>query len=293
MPDPDHPPYRPGRSRFDRADETARLWDRPAGDGIYRRRIVVRRHDGHVVTGAMEDDFHHFHVEVTHDGSRVTRVDSRAERGPWTTCADAVEPLRLLAGVELSTSPTVLRERDARSNCTHLFDLAGLAITHAARTRPGADSSAERRHDLRAARRYDLSVDEAAAARPDGSRTATLWVDGALRLRWDFDDDGIVAPAEWTPAPLRAGFLKWAAARLDHETAESAIVLRRGLDISKGRDLDLDEVGVAAELADFTAPVCHSLAPGIADHAVRIRGSARDFTEQPELLLGDLPVADS
>ena len=62
MAEPVAPPRRL-QAPFDRRDVTPRQGDRLWGDGIYRRRILVRT-DGDSTTGELEDDFHHFAFAV-------------------------------------------------------------------------------------------------------------------------------------------------------------------------------------------------------------------------------------
>ncbi|NDH84724.1 MAG: hypothetical protein EBY65_07635, partial [Acidimicrobiia bacterium] len=146
----------------------------------------------------------------------------------------------------------------------------GLVVAHAAR------STTERRF-------------EAEVTDPDehGDRTARLWVDGDLRIEWAMRQRDIVGPDRWTGAPLWSGFMGWALAELDDATAEAAIVLRRAVDISRGRMQDLDDYRSNAELAGFMTGICHAFTPENNERGVRLVGSARDFTDQPELLLAD------
>ena len=219
--------------------------------------------------GDLEDDFHRFGLTLHHDGERVTAVEGDAERFPWTTCPSAVEPLRSVAGARISRRLTELGEHvAARSNCTHLFDLAGLAIAHAARAAAGT-------------RQYDVAI-------PDRTRTLTspqLERDGEVVLRWDLDGTTITGPAPYDGIALRAGFLAWAEATLDDEEAEAAIVLRRACDISFGRSMDLDVYDTAADLGDIMLGTCHSFQPGTIEVGLRNKGQTRDFSSDADLLL--------
>ncbi len=261
---------------FDRRDHAPRLWDRPVEGGTFRRRIVVREIDDRSATGELEDDFHHFRVDLHHDGVTVLGIDGSGMRGPWTTCMDAGEPLRAIEGLALSTHPTVLAGADARSNCTHLFDLAGLVITHAARGLDGHDG---------ADRRYDIAITDDET----GARRVTLWRDGAATLLWQLRDGEIGWPDEWVGAPLRARFIPWACDRFagDDDAAEAAIVLRRAIDISRGRAMDLDCMETAEPLLSMMDGICHSMTAANAPVAIRSKGSARDFSDHAALLLGD------
>jgi hypothetical protein len=221
------------------------------------------------VRGDLEDDFHRFGLTLHHDGACVTAVEGDAERFPWTTCPSAVEPLRSVAGAPISRRLTELGEHvAARSNCTHLFDLAGLAIAHVARAAAGT-------------RRYDANI-------PDRSGAATspqLERDGELVLRWQLEGTTITGPPPYDGIALRSGFLAWAEETLDNEEAEAAIVLRRACDISFGRAMDLDVYESAADLGEIMLGTCHSFQPGTIEVALRNRGQTRDFSSDADLLL--------
>ncbi|MEM7140600.1 MAG: DUF2889 domain-containing protein [Actinomycetota bacterium] len=264
-------PARDVRDPFDRADETPRAATRPWGEGVYRRRIHLRL-DGRHASGELEDDFHHFRMELDHDDAEVTAVSGSGVRAPWTMCLTAGEPIQAVVGTALRTGPLALGALDARANCTHLFDLTGLVVTHAAR---GVDGD----------RVYDMAIDDPDPA--SARRHARLWRDDELVLHWHLEDRIVLSPAEWTDAPLWSGFIPWADRHLDDDIGEAAVALRRACDISRGRASDLDEMESAAALGDLMSGICHSFQPGNAAVALRNRGSGRDFTERPELLLAD------
>ena len=90
---------------------------------------------------------------------------------------------------------------------------------------------------------------------------------------------GLDTPSVWR------GFLAWAEANLDSETAEAAIVLRRALHIAHGRIKDLDVHETGAELLPMMSGTCYTFTPGRADVAVRMKGSTRDFSERAEEML--------
>ncbi|MEM9463813.1 MAG: DUF2889 domain-containing protein [Actinomycetota bacterium] len=258
------------RPRFDRREETSRAGERPWGDGVYRRRIDLRRVAPNRIVGELEDDFHHFAVAVEHDDTMVTGVSAEGIRHPWDVCAEADRPIQTIVGVRLADRPSVLGTLDARANCTHLFDLAGLAVAHAARA---VDE-----------RRFEAEVTDPDG---DGARLARLWVDDAPALEWQLRQREVVGPDRWRGVPLWKGFMRWALAELGTPTAEAAIVLRRAIDISRGRMQDLDDYRSNAELAGFMTGVCHAFTPENRERGVRLTGSARDFTDRPELLLAD------
>jgi hypothetical protein len=238
--------------------------------GVYRRRIRLAA-DGLSVTADLEDDFHRFGVDLVHDGEKVISVRGRARRFPWTTCAAAVEPLAALEGMPLSTDATAAGAwADPRANCTHLFDLAGLAVAHAA---------SGREH-----RQYDVEVPDRDV---EGGWTTQprLWRNGELVLSWALRHLTIEAPHPFAGVALRGAFMRWARDALDPDTAEAAIVLRRACEISYGRLQDLDGYDVAADLGDVMLGTCHTFQPGTMEVGIRRKGSGRDFSDAPDGLL--------
>ncbi len=205
---------------------------------------------------------------LRHDGEHVSEVDGEAIRYPWTTCPGAVEPLRALMGMPLARSATAARSHtDVRMNCTHLFDLAGLAVAHAAAGRE--------------VRQYDATVPD----RRHGRTRAVLHRDGEPCLEWELDRQTITAPEPFAGVALRGSFLAWVQETFaDEDMAEAAGVLRRACEISFGRGVDLDAVGRASELGEMVVGSCHSFQPGTIDQAVRVKGTTLDFSvASPEL----------
>ena len=236
----------------------------------YRRRITLTTPGAGVVVSSLVDDFHHFVVTLRHDGERVTEVEAESRRWPWSTCPGAAEPLRRLAGMPLGHRFTGAASwTDPKQNCTHQFDAACHAITHAAWGRD--------------ARVYDVEIPM--RDWETGRTRARLWVDGDLRLAWDISWEGIADPVPpFDAAPWKGGFMRWADATLDPEPAEDAITLRRCCDIGMGRGMDLDGFANAKVLPVSMAGVCHTMQPGIVEHAERHVGSIRDFAAHPERL---------
>jgi hypothetical protein len=103
------------------------------GNGVFRRRIRLRADAGRV-TVELEDGNHGFRLRLHHDGHTVTGIDADTLRHPFGTCAEAVLPLREFVGHRLAAGAKSLRERlDPGAHCTHLFDMAMLAVHHASR----------------------------------------------------------------------------------------------------------------------------------------------------------------
>lgn len=247
----------------------------PYGEGIYRRRIVLQQPSATTVRADLEDDFHRFGLTLKHDGRRVVSINAEGSRYPWSTCPSAAGPLRALESMVLSrTLGAVTKIADPRANCTHLFDLAMLAIMHAA---------AGRR-----TRRYDVTCPDWKQERS----VVTLDVDEQRALTWEIHEHDITAPAPFAGQKIAAGaFLRWARTELDDETAERAFVLWRGCMISWGRVMNLDDTQRASELLSWTGGNCYSFLPEIAPDGYRQQGSRLDFSDAASALLPGLGAA--
>jgi hypothetical protein len=234
--------------------------------GALRRRIGIATRPGEA-RAVVEDDFHNFRVTVRHGAGVVTQAFAGAPRHPTALCPQASDRLGELVGMALNpSSGEALRHTDARQQCTHMIDLAGLAVAAAARGL--------------ARRTYDIEVTD-----PDdtGSR-ARLRRDGELVLDWAVRRGLITEPPPFAGRHVGTGFTAWAAEALEPDLAEAALVLRRGVFIAGGRGVDLDAPGRT------TGPIggCWVWQPERAAQAKRIVGSTLDFTDRPAALtLGD------
>jgi hypothetical protein len=227
------------------------------------------------VEGGLEDDFHHFAVRVEHDGAVVTLVQATSHRWPWTTCPDAAGPLHSLEGMELSTRCLAVgKAADPKLNCTHMFDLAGLCVAHAARGGPVGTT-----------RQYDIEIP--AEVRRGESAHVTCVQDGELAHEWHLDKWKLRGPEPFADAPWRGGFFRWADEAFEPEKSEAIIVLRRACDIGLGRGMDLDAVDRSEELGDQMAGVCYSMQPTQIAVGLRNKGTIKDFDADPDALLAD------
>ncbi len=238
-------------------------------DGALRRRIELVSRAGPDGQGearaAIEDDFHHFRVDIRHDGHQVTHATAAALRFPYTACPEATGQLALLNGMPLSTvANSVTRQTDARIHCTHMLDLAGLAVATAARAIPR--------------RRYDCTVPD----RVDGGTRPSLMRDGRPLLDWDVRGDVIVGPSPYAGREIRAGFAGWALKTLGEDEAEAALVLRRAVTISIGRINEHDQWRHARSTG-----FCYSQQPERAQQAVTIGGSVINWPDAEGLCAAD------
>jgi len=228
------------------------------GRGAYRRQIRLISESG-AVRGELEDDFHHFRAVMRHRGGKVSRLEGQGVRVPWTTCPDALAALEQLEGRALSRSlRTLARGIDRQSQCTHVFDLATLAITH-------ASSGSQRRS-------YDISIPD----RIHGHTRAWLGRDAQEFLCWELDDYVIAAPEPFQGRSIvDRSFGAWAESELDCDRAEAALVLRRACFISLGRRYDFARVEDAASFGAVIGSACYTFSPQAVERARPIHESAR------------------
>lgn len=216
---------------------------------------------------ALEDDFHHFRVTIQHDGAQVTGVSSTSPRTPYSLCPAAGARLAELVGMALTTDlPSVIRHTDARLQCTHQYDLAAIGITAAARGT--------------AARRYDITIPDAA----DGHTLAQLQRDGETMLEWGVAEYTITSPPPYAGLGLGAGFTDWVDRTLSADEAEAALILRRGVFISRGRGM---AAFLDAQPRALPQGGCWVKQPGNAELARREIGSTLDFSGRSAALTRD------
>ena len=223
-------------------------------DGAYEGRAVV------------EDDFHHFRVGVIVRDGHVASTYTQSPRAPTRLCPAAGSQLKLIEGMPLERASTAVHAyTDARHQCTHMFDLAGLVVAAIARRTPG--------------RAYEAEVEDEESDKP---RMARLWRDGKLVYEWELENTGrIKSPPPFSGRSLGGGYTGWARETFSEEDAEAALVLRRAVFISGGRNIDLDDP------ARRTGPVggCWVFQPERMDNAIRNVGSTQDFTDRRDDLL--------
>jgi hypothetical protein len=241
--------------------------------GPCARRVIDLQSSGNSVVAWLEDDFHHFGIEMHHDGSKVTGIEGQAARFPRDTCPGALGVLEKIVGMPLDKRSAALGEyTNMRMQCTHLYDLAGLAIAHAA---CGRDH-----------RRYEAMVPDRElvdfAPRDSlvrGTTRPELFRDGERIMNWEVDGDIITGPEKYTGTSLGRGFRAWTET-LTVDEAEAAHVLRRATMVALGRMVDLQ--ALSADAVKWTEGVCYSFQPEVALHSSRTEGMTRDFSDQAQ-----------
>lgn len=138
----------------------------------FRRRIKILPEKGSV-TAALEDDIHSMAVTLHHDGNLISAVTPQMVRWPWLNCPGAK------AVLEQTFTGMPIRSEDPREakklNCTHLYDLAELAMTHAFDAGPTV---------------YDITVSDPV----EGHSRSELLKNGELCLAFDLIDDVVQVP---------------------------------------------------------------------------------------------------
>ena len=244
----------------------------PRGRVVFRRSIALESRGGEV-RGELADDFHHFAVRVVHDGERAVAVEGEDVRVPWTTCPGAIEPLRRMVGAPVSDRILeVFKHTRPREQCTHLHDLACLALTHAAR--------GESR------RRYDVALPD----RVQNATEAVLRCDGRDLLRWRLRGNRVerATPPIFDGLPLAISpFLDFLLDELRDlpAMAEAAWILQRAIFVGGGRRHDFEGLREAKDFAALLGAACHTFAPERVGDAKRVGDNLRDFSDTPERLL--------
>lgn len=188
------------------------------GQGIYRRRIRMSASAGEVRADLL-DDYHDMACTVRHDGMVVAAIEADIRRAPFSTCPGAVAAVEELVGISLRPSRRHLYgEGRPQRNCTHVFDLAAFAISHA------ANAEGERVLDFIVPDLVELGA----------------WVearlDGIAIHRWKVGyNEGIVAPAEYAGRGMFGGFARWAESKFEGLALELALHLQKAIFVARGR----------------------------------------------------------
>jgi hypothetical protein len=238
----------------------------------YRRRIRITTAPGKA-RADIEDDAHRYGVALVHDGARVTAIRGEGLRTPWTLCIEAARLVDRLVGMPLTSDPAAIyKYTDGTQQCTHAFDVAGLAIAHACRGT--------------ARREYDIDVPYP-VMEPNARKTVTVLRDGTPALQWTVEGGMIIAPEPFAGRNL-GEVVRWARRALtDPDDYEAVVVARRATYISGVKTQDLDQRVSAADGGQSMGR-CWVFQPERAAVSWRIRGNTRDFTSSAAPMLADL-----
>lgn len=235
-------------------DQPLTLSDQTQPASGFWRRIRLLPSPG-VIRAGLEDDFHCFLMEMTHSYSEITALETRSERIPWSTCADAGAFLaKEIVGQPLS----VVAEFDPHNHCTHLFELAVLCAAHA--------------NDLEPTQ-FDVRVPD----RIMGRTSPVLQKNGRDALYWHLNGTLIEGPYNWTGRDLRE-LSKWKYL-LNTTNREHAMLLRRAVHLSGGRHSQHLNIERASDRGPSRMGACFTYQMPRALNALRVPDWIRDFSQ--------------
>ena len=234
-------------------------------DNAFHRKIGLRCRQ-RLVEGEICDNMHHFRVWLRHDGIKVLEIGAQAIRYPWSTCPQAGTELEELVGMPLDeSSTTVGRFAKATQHCTHLFDMAGLMVAHAAHNREPWE--------------YHCRISEAGP----GQQLATLTRNGEPLLNWHVNKGVIESEPPYQGVELERQFIQWAEQNLGFEEVDAALILRRALKIASARFVDLSAFEHAGKLS--IPAYCYSLQSHRANQARSLKGMTVRYDKRTDEML--------
>lgn len=218
------------------------------------REITLRASEGRV-DAEVVDNVHHFVITIYHDGVQVTRVKGNAIRVPWTACPGAIGQLSMLVGTPVGASARV--RVDQTQQCTHMLDLARLAIAQIPRG---------------GTRRYlaDIAYDEQRVL-----VMARLERDRQIVLDWALKDGVVISSGPFEGHDTQGRSIWSEEAMADSDLVEAGLILRRAIYIFRSRRFSAPRLS-AADTPGMRG-VCYSFQPERATHALR----PADFVELP------------
>ncbi|OHT18243.1 hypothetical protein BHE75_00214 [Sphingomonas haloaromaticamans] len=165
------------------------------------------------------DDYHDMACTVHHDGTAVTAIQAEIRRAPFSTCPGANTAANELVGIPLQVSRRHLYgEGRPQRNCTHIFDLAAFAISHA------ANAGGERV--------LDFIVPDLV----ESGAWVEACLDGKAVHRWKVGySETIIAPAEYAGRAMFGGFVRWAEGQFEGVAVELALHLQKVVLVARGR----------------------------------------------------------
>ena len=227
------------------------------GDYVFIRSLSIRSPAPGHVSLAMEDVAHSFHMDFTHDGSKVTSIKAAWSREPLSSCTGSPQALEALVGCPLSDNIfSIGRNIDSRQLCTHMYDMFCLAATHAYEQRPEY--------------RSDVVIPDSA----DGPVLAALNRNGEKQLEFEMerqDYQTIVRPEPCRGMNILKGFLPWVRVNVQADQHEHYFSMQKALFIARIQLFNLEStVGKSATLSGPPEGSCYGSQAERYQNAVRI-----------------------
>ncbi|MCB1666719.1 MAG: DUF2889 domain-containing protein [Porticoccaceae bacterium] len=186
------------------------------GTRISRRKVSLKSEPG-MVTAQFADIYHEMACILHHDGEKITSLKGEIIRFPTNLCPGAEKFIQELEGTSINTEfKDLYANQRAKRQCTHLFDLAALAIRHSHRS--------------------DERIYEAVVPDMDGIVDVSISCNGSLVHQWQILNQQMVSSDELNGKPLIQGFIGWASRYYKNsDELEAAIILSRTIFIARGR----------------------------------------------------------
>ena len=242
------------------------------GSGVFRRRIRLTS-DGLSVLGELEDSAHGFRCYLKHNGQHLTAIRGESLRTPYDICPGATEPIKQFVGQAIDVSLQDLNTSiNARSNCTHLYDLSALALEFCFLSH---SQGLEQRI-------IDVEIPD----ETDQPTTAKVTIDGVEVLAWQLRQWQIVGPSSVAGKPFHKGFASWVNESLSGLEQTAAFAIQKGYLVAESRRYDMDALtGTAAELPEAMNSICYTYSRENVGNARRLSGTMRDFSDREAQLL--------
>lgn len=239
------------------------------GLGVTRRAIRLIGFADRV-EAALEDMRHAMLCTLRHDGASVTAIDADFRRYTLQLCPGAGEPLKQIVDMPLSISTSdFFANGRARQNCTHMLDLAWLALRHASRGQTE--------------RLYEIEIPDVLS----GPMRGVLRCNGEIVQEWTVERNVVVSPPMLEGQALAGGFTRWITgpAGLPEEMIEQCLVLHKGFFMTGARQFHIPEGRLPTAYRDAVVGACFGYAGERIDDAIGLSGMKRDFSHTREKLL--------
>ena len=224
------------------------------GTGQFRRYMRFTRLSDQLLSAKLIDSCHAFDLSVEHNQTHLLHVEGQWHRHPTTGCAGAGLAMQKLSGLPLSSDVFSLRRlTDAKTYCTHMFDLLSFAVAHI--------------HRQRSDRLYQIDVHDTV----DYPQPISLYIDDEQAYQFKINETEFIEPEFMIGAPTRQGLYKWAKKHLDEEKQEIAVMAQMALFVSYSQHFDLN--AMAGEPALAIGPSlgsCYALQPERAENSRRL-----------------------
>jgi hypothetical protein len=241
------------------------------GKGAFWRRIRITVIPN-VVVVELEDNSHAMRCRLKYSQGVIVDTDAEMLRVPMNTCGDAGSQLKDLIGLGVDTPYQAFYGGGrAALNCTHLYDIAWLAVEY-------ASSKIE-------TIQYDVAIPDMV----DRPTPVEVRLSDQLIHEWLVQDDHVVAPRKLANVSLTKGFIRWALTNLDGGELVAALVLHKGYLVARARKYIIDSSSPSPATDQLRRNACFGFSAQRVRRAKRL--GSRIELKGPEGLLSFPPPA--